>query len=135
MTDPDGKAPQWLRDYYDDVDNMRLEPYLDHHVDDVVVQFGNNPRAHGREQVGGAIGHFWELIDGLEHNVVEVYEAGDTTILEAVIDYTRKDGEVVSVPCTTLLRRAGEKVDFVRIYIDLVPVFSPSDTAAEQPAI
>ena len=41
-------GPQWLRDYYDDVDNMRLEPYLAHHTDDVKVTFGNNPTAVGK---------------------------------------------------------------------------------------
>ncbi len=124
MRDPKGTAPQWLREYYEDVDNMRLEPYLARHADDVVVQFGNNPRAHGKQQVGGALGHFWEMIKGMDHEFVNVYTDGDTTILEASIDYTRHDDVTVPVPCTTLLHRSGDTVDSVRIYIDLAPVFA-----------
>ena len=40
---------EWLNDYYDDVDHMRLENWLARHTDDVVVQFGNNPPARGTE--------------------------------------------------------------------------------------
>lgn len=130
MRDPEGKAPQWLRDYYEDVDNMRLDAYLARHTDDVVVQFGNNPHAHGKGQVGGAIGHFWETIKGLDHEFLNVYQDGETTALEALIHYRRHDDVTVPVPCTTLIHRAGEQVDFVRIFIDLAPVFA--DTVADE---
>ena len=124
MRDPEGKAPQWLREYYEDVDNMRLDAFLSHHTDDVVVQFGNNPQAHGKEQVGGAIGHFWEMIGGLDHEFLNVYQDGDTTALEALIHYKRLDDVTVPVPCTTLIHRTGDLADFVRIYIDVAPIFA-----------
>ena len=51
-------------------------------------------------------------------------------VVEADIDYTRTDGKVVTTPCVTLLHRAGDaepaRVDHVRIFIDLAPVFAPS---------
>jgi ketosteroid isomerase-like protein len=117
-------GPQWLRDYYDDVDNMRLEPYLAHHTDDVKVTFGNNPTAVGKEQVGEAIGGFWQAIGGLRHTFRHVYEDNGTTIVEASIDYTRRDGNVVTVPATSVLEREGDLVSDLRIYIDLAPVFA-----------
>jgi ketosteroid isomerase-like protein len=115
----------WLRDYYDDVDNMRLQEFVDRHTDDVVVQFGNNPPAVGKEQVAEAIGAFWEMIGGLRHRVVNEFADGDTTILEATIDYTRKDGAVVTVPSTSILHRRDGLVDQLRVYLDLGPVFAP----------
>lgn len=116
----------WLRDYYDDVDNMRMPEYINHHTDDVVVKFANNPPAVGKAEVEQSLGHFWEMIAGLKHNFVNVYTDGDTTVLEADIDYGRKDGGHVTVPCTTILHRQGELVDQVRIYLDLAPVFAPA---------
>lgn len=122
---------EWVRHYYDDVDNMRLEEYLNWHTPDVTVQFANNPTAHGREQVGGAIGHFWQLIGGLKHTFVNVWETEDgTSIVEALIDYTRLDGEVVTTPCVTLLHRVEAGVDSVRIFLDLAPVFAPAAAGA-----
>jgi hypothetical protein len=116
----------WLRDYYDDVDHMRLEEFLAWHTDDVQVQFGNNPTAKGKDEVRFAIGHFWEMIGGLKHHFVTVVQDGPTTVLEANIDYQRKDGQMVTVPCATLLHRQGEKVDQVKIFADLTPVFAPA---------
>jgi len=119
----------WLRDYYDDVDGMRLQEFLDRHTDDVVVRFGNNPPAVGKAEVGQAIGYFWGLIGGLRHSFVNVYANGETTILESEIDYTRTDGLHVTVPCTSVLHRRGELVDQLRIYLDLAPVFAPAAAA------
>lgn len=116
----------WIRDYYDDVDNMRMDEFIAWHSSDVRVRFGNNPEAQGHEQVRGAIGHFWDEIEGLRHNIVHSWEVDDTAVVEALIDYTRKDGQVVTIPCTTMLHRAGDEVDSVRIYMDAAPIFAPS---------
>lgn len=118
----------WVRRYYDDVDHMRIDEYMAWHTPDVTVQFGNNPPAHGTAEVRGAISHFWEIIGGLRHHFVNVWDTGDgTTVLEARIDYTRLDGRVVTTPCVTLLHRDTDgQVDSVRIHIDLAPVFAPS---------
>ncbi len=130
----------WVIRYYDDIDNMRLDEFVSWHAPDVTVQFANNPPAHGHDQVRGAIGHFWELIGGLKHNILHVWDTPDgTSVVEANIDYTRKDGQVVTTPCVTLLHRAdagpesGTRsggIDSVRIFVDLAPVFAPADTTA-----
>lgn len=116
----------WLSEYYDDVDNMRLEEFVNRHTDDVVVKFANNPPAVGKEQVAQAIGGFWQMIGGLRHDIVNVYSDGDATIVEAEIDYARKDGNHVMVPATSILHRRGTLVDSLRVYLDLAPVFAPA---------
>ena len=125
-TGPNGGATMsdWTRDYFDDVDNMRLDAYIARHSDDVVVRFGNNPPAHGKAEVAGNIGHFWSMINGLRHTFVNSWEVDGTAIVEADIDYVRKDGATVNVPCTTILHRSDQLVDHVRVYIDLAPVFA-----------
>jgi ketosteroid isomerase-like protein len=115
---------QWITDYYQDVDNLRLDEYVRRHTDDVVVKFGNNPPAVGKEQVRQAIGGFFQSIGGMRHRFINVYEEGDTAILELEIDYTRKDGGQVSVPAMSVLHRRGELVDQLRIYVDVAPVFA-----------
>ena len=115
----------WVRDYYDNVDNMRLDEFVDSHTDDVVVKMGNSPPAVGKDAVREAIGGFWTMIGGLRHEFVSVHDAGATTVVEASIDYTLLDGRVVTVPCASILDRAdGGKVSGLRVYIDLAPVFS-----------
>lgn len=114
----------WLRTYFDDVDNMRLDDWVARHTDDVVVHFANNPPAHGKSEIAQNIGQFWSMIGGLQHNFVNTWEVDGTTILETKVDYTRADGAHAVVPCTSILHRTGELVDSLRIYIDIAPVFA-----------
>lgn len=114
----------WVREYYDDVDAMALDPWLGRHTDDVVVTFGNNPPAKGKEQVGEAIAGFWTTIGGLRHDIRTTHTDGDTVALEVDVTYERKDGRSVTVPCASILHRRGELVDSLSIYIDLAPVYA-----------
>jgi ketosteroid isomerase-like protein len=114
----------WIVDYYDDVDHMRLDEWVARHTDDVVVRFGNNPQARGKEEVAQNIGGFFSTIAGLKHHFVNTWEVDDTTLLEMDVEYTRKDGADVTVPCVTILRKDGNLVDSIRIFIDLAPVFA-----------
>lgn len=114
----------WVEDYFADVDAMRLDAFVDRHTDDAVVSFANNPPARGKDEIRAAIGGFWELIDGLSHEIKHRYEDGDTVILESLVTYRRKDGSDVTVPSASFLHRDGELVDRLTFYIDLAPVFA-----------
>jgi ketosteroid isomerase-like protein len=114
----------WVSEYYDDVDNMRLDEWVGRHTDDAVVTFANNPPARGKEEIAQNIGGFWSMIGGLQHNIVNRWDVDGTTILEVDVDYTRSDGAHVNVPCTSILHRKGDLVDELRVYIDIAPVFA-----------
>jgi len=71
---------------------------------------------HGINRIEG------EQDAGIRRNV---HDAGATTVLESVVDYTRKDGQVVTIPSASFLDRAQDgKVSELRVYIDLAPVFA-----------
>jgi hypothetical protein len=55
---------------------------------------------------------------------VQTWDEGDVEIVEALIDYTRHDGKVVTLPCTSILRKRGDLVQDLRIYMDVSPVFA-----------
>ena len=116
----------WYQQFYDDIDNLRMEEYLAAQTEDATVVVGNGPKVMGRQQIRAGIGGFWGKIGGLRHRFFNVIESGDFTVLEAHIDYTRKDGRVVTVPCTTVLKRRDSLISETRIYIDLAPVFAPA---------
>ncbi len=60
----------------------------------------------------------------MSHTVVEVFEAGEATIAESNVTYTRKDGSTVTVPVVTIYRSGGDLIDDYRVYIDLAPLFA-----------
>ncbi len=114
----------WLDDYYRDADALDMDALLSHHTDDAVVQFGNNPPAVGKEQIAAAIGGLWGAISGMAHTKKNVWHVeDDTTVLEAIVEYTTHGGTGVPLPVTSILHRADDKVDNLRVYIDLAPLF------------
>ena len=116
-----GGAPAegWVRSYYNDVDAMRIDAYMDWHTDDVRIQYAKSPPTHGIAPLREGINRFWALIAGLSHDLVHVWPVdGDWTVVESRITYSRMDGRRVEVPCVTTLHRPGKKVDEVRIFMD-----------------
>ena len=118
------EPPTWLIQYYADVDAQRMDAFLAHHAPDARVVFANHPPAVGHEAIRGAIGGLWGAIAGLSHRVVQVWECGATTLLEAAVTYTRKDGKAVIVPCVSIFETRDGKVTDLRIHLDLAPVFA-----------
>jgi hypothetical protein len=67
---------------------------------------------------------FCETVDGVRHELVETFEKGNATVVEADVTYTLKDGREVTVPVVTIYRASGELIDDYRIFIDVAPVFA-----------
>jgi ketosteroid isomerase-like protein len=110
--------------FYDIVDSMRLDDFKAMFTDDATVQFANYPTAEGPDAIAGAIGAFWSSIGGLKHDFVKRWDTAEESILEASIDYTRKDGKVVTLPCVTVLQPRDGKVKNLRIFIDTAPIYA-----------
>ncbi|HET7459247.1 MAG TPA: nuclear transport factor 2 family protein, partial [Gemmatimonadaceae bacterium] len=95
--------------------------------------FGNAPTITGRDAIREAIAGFFTAFVSLSHESKGAFLDGDTLILEAVVTYTRHDGQLVSVPAVTIFRIAGiapndggrPVADQCRIYVDLTPLFAP----------
>lgn len=114
----------WLMAKYKAVDSMNRDAYAAFLSADCQLNFGNNPTAQGREEVLSGIQQFWGAIGGLNHNFIHVFGNRDHFAAEAVIDYTRKDGKVVRIPCVTTIHRNTEgQAKTISIYIDITPIF------------
>jgi ketosteroid isomerase-like protein len=114
----------WVKHYYSVVDSMNAEEFTALHTEDVRLRFGNAEAVVGRDTVVQGIVDFWGAIKGLRHNFVQMWDEGDIEIVEALIDYTRHDSKVVTLPCTSILRKRGDLVQDLRIYMDVAPVFA-----------
>ena len=111
-------------DLFADIDSMQPDRFAQHLSPDATMRFGNAPAVHGREAICDAWASFCETIDGVRHDVVEQWDAGDATIVEASVTYTRKDQSTVTVPVVTIYRAGDELIDDYRIFIDLAPLFA-----------
>ena len=118
-----------LQRYYEIVDRMDLAAFKAMHTDDAVVTFAHFPPAVGPEAIADSIGYFWSTIGGLKHNVVNRWDTGKETILEVKVDYARKDGKHVVLPCVSILELRDGKVANLRVHIDTAPIYA--ETVAE----
>jgi SnoaL-like domain len=119
-----GAAVPNRADLFADIDSMQPDRFAQHLSPDATMRFGNAPPVHGRDAIRDAWASFCDGVDGVQHDLVEQWDTGDATIVEARVTYTRKDQRVVTVPVVTIYRAGGELIDDYRIFIDLAPLFA-----------
>src|SRR5258708_14010518 len=98
----------WVKHYYAVVDSMDVEKFAPLHTEDVHLRFGNAETVVGRDAVVRGIADFWGAIKGLRHNFVQTWDEGDVEMVESLIDYTRPDRKVDTLPCTSIFRNTAE---------------------------
>jgi ketosteroid isomerase-like protein len=108
-----------------DIDRMDADAWAAYLAPDAVMRFGNADPVHGRGACRDALADFYGMIRGLRHDLIEQWEHGAATIVEASVTYTRQDGSEVDVPVVTIYRTNGDDlISDYRVYIDLAPVFA-----------
>lgn len=120
----DGAAPAWVERYYNVVDAMNYDEFVALHTEDATLRFGNAEPAIGRTALTEGIQEFWKSIHGIRHNFQRVWDIADSAVVEALIEYARHDGTVITLPCTSILHRRGDRIQDLRIYMDIAPVYS-----------
>lgn len=115
---------EWLNAKYQAVDAMDAEKYREFLAPDCLLQFGNNPVVQCNNAIIGGLRHFWETIGGLDHSFLNVLGSDRYFAAEALIDYTRKDGQIVPIPCVTVIRRNESGLaSAIQIFIDTTPIY------------
>ncbi len=110
---------------FQDVDRKDASLFAPYLADGCVFQFANAPEVVGRANVVRALAAFYETIDALRHELLGVWEVGNTTVVRMRVTYTRLDGSEVSMPAAVIFERGddGLIIDY-RIFIDQAPLFS-----------
>ncbi len=119
------EAFQWLQNKYKAADSMSHDQYAAFIAEGCELHFANNPVAKGKDALLHGIDLFWATISGMNHNFQNVLGKDNYIVLEALVDYTRKDGKVVHCPCVTIIERNQQGLCInIRIFIDTTPVYA-----------
>lgn len=94
---------------------------------DGVFVFGNAEPVTGRAAIAAAVSAFFDSVRGLQHEIVDVWQAGDTVVTRLMVTYARHDGTDVTLPAATIWRGRHGAIGDYRIYADLGPLFVGSD--------
>jgi Acetylaranotin biosynthesis cluster protein L/SnoaL-like domain len=111
----------WMFEFFRVADSRDLPRFLALHTDDVQLTVANYPTVTGKEALATSIGGLWSRLQGMSHSVAAAWSLhGDTVgIAETLCMYTRLDGSTLTVRPCTVLRRRGELICDMRIYVDI----------------
>jgi len=113
-----------VKEVFKTVDGMDADGFASFFADDCRLCFGNSEPMIGRAAIRDGIAGFFASIDGLRHDVSNVWEQTGTFIVETQVTYNRKDGGIVTVPAISILDMTGQgRISDYRIYVDLAPLF------------
>jgi ketosteroid isomerase-like protein len=113
------------------VDEMRLDDYAALFTEDGTVTFGNFPPSVGRAAIKSSLEDFYRLLLGVRHELRGSWIVDDVSINEATVHYTVRDGTVVALPVTSILRWTGDRIREWRIYMDVAPAMEAAQAAAK----
>jgi ketosteroid isomerase-like protein len=107
-----------------DIDAFDPDKFVEHLTPDARFRFANADPVTGRAAIRDAVAGFFSTIDGLTHHIKNVWEVGDTVIVQLDVEYLRKDGKSVITPNADILVYDGDLVSDWQIYIDVAPVYA-----------
>jgi hypothetical protein len=110
---------------FEDIERMDAAAWSAYLAPDAIMRLGNRDPVYGRDACRDALAALYRRIAGMTHHIIEQWEHGETTIVEANITYTRLDATQVSVPAVTIFRTNGkDQIADYRVYIDPGPIYS-----------
>jgi ketosteroid isomerase-like protein len=123
----------WIRDLYALVDRGEVDRYLDeYYAEDARLRFASAPVVQGKPAIREALGHGHEAHD-MAHTFRNVWQQGDTTIIEFDVRYTFRDGNALDTQSLAILERSEDgRIRDMRVYLDHGPVQAMAEAAADQ---
>jgi ketosteroid isomerase-like protein len=113
-----------VREILNAVDKNDSEKFATYLTTDAEFKFGNGPAVVGSVAISQGVSDFLETLGGIRHNILNVWHDRNYVVAQLVTDYTRKDGQVVSIPVVDVFRLRGDLIESYLIYADITPVFS-----------
>ena len=112
-----------MKELFEVIDRMDAGGFAAAFTEDGHFRFGNWPTVTGRAAIEQTVADFFAGLQGLRHEILDVWDEGETVISEVEVTYTRKDGSEVQLPAATIGRRRSGLLADYRIYVDVNPLF------------
>ncbi|WP_019499928.1 nuclear transport factor 2 family protein [Pseudanabaena sp. PCC 6802] len=109
---------------YAAVEVNNVDEYVSYFTDDAIYKVGNFDPVIGPEGIRALATPLVDMFDSVTHDVLNIWEFGDTVVCEMNVTYNRKDGKVATLPCVDVIHFANGKVRELKAYIDTTPAFT-----------
>ncbi len=130
-----GPKSEIVRQMFIAGESMNVENFVKFYTEDAHYQFSNFPVAYGPQGIIDSSQGFLQTVAKVHHHITKMWEEGDTVICEMEVTYVRYDGKVFRLPCCDTVVFKGDKVQELRIYMDISPVFETAAIEVQKPAV
>ena len=124
-TKPMSRNQRLVREMFLAGESMHVENFVRFYNDDARYQFSNFPVVLGPKGIIGASQDFIKTVKYCVHHIQNLWEIDDSTLVcEMTVDYVhKKDLKKFTLPCCDTIRVKNGKVQDLRIFMDIMPVF------------
>jgi ketosteroid isomerase-like protein len=92
--------------------------------EDVRMRLGNAEEAQGNIAFASEVRTFTASVAAFHHKLLNVWHDGDVLICQLEVQYTRHDGQEVTLPCCNVFRLQDGLITDYRVYMDISPVYA-----------
>jgi ketosteroid isomerase-like protein len=119
-----GANSELVRRMFEAGESMNVNNFVKFYADNATYQFGNFPVAHGPQGIVDSSQGFLSKVAKVVHHIDNLWEIDDETVVcEMTVTYVRHDGKSFTLPCCDTIKIKDGKVEALKIYMDITPVF------------
>jgi ketosteroid isomerase-like protein len=120
-----GANSELVRKMFQAGESMNVHNFVKFYADDAIYQFSNFPVAHGPQGIIDGSQGFLTKVKKVVHHIENLWEIDDEVVVcEMTVTYDRHDGKSFTLPCCDTIRIRNGKVQTLKIYMDITPVFA-----------
>jgi ketosteroid isomerase-like protein len=108
---------------FDAVHRNDVASYMKCFSEDAEYKIANFPPVYGPKAIGEFGARITPMFEKVLHDVKNMWQIGNTFVSELYVDYHKKDGKVVRVPCLDVITVENGLVKSLHAYIDATPAF------------
>jgi len=107
---------------YDAIDRFDAEAFGAFFAEDATYVFSNYPAIHGRDGIVASASAFWETLETLEHQLVELIPFPGGFVSQLDITFGLAEERTITLPVAIVTRTAAGEIADHRIYVNESPL-------------
>jgi len=116
----------WIKRLFESIDSQDAETFAAFLSDDVRFRFGNADLVKEKAAVREVVAGFFASINGLHHEIQDVWEQRDAVVCHGVVTYTRHDSSTLTVPFANVFKMNGDLIREYLIFADVSQLYDPA---------
>src|SRR5215207_7456583 len=114
-----------VRKMFEAGESMKVNNFAAFYADGALYQFSNFPVVYGPQAIIDGSQGFLSKVAKVVHHIENLWEIDDETVVcEMTVTYDRHDGKSFTLPCCDTITVRDGKVQALKIYMDITPVFA-----------